>query len=320
MNLSFNELLTQSILVLVGMILMGTLSRKLGIFKDEHSTFFARIVTDITLPALIFLALSHHKIQIPQLFPAFVLISVEILSGLLAWVGSKIFRLTKPQTGALVLASMFGSSAFLGYAVIKDLYPDNYDVLAEAAIISEIGVGLLIFTLGVGIAVYFGKNNISRKEMFKPIFAFFKSHIFFALIAGLLVSFIGLPENNILINSFIKAIKIVATANTLMVTMTIGLMLHFKNFRKVIVVVTVACIIKLILQPYFALAISDFIHISENYKKILIIEASMPSAALAAVFARRYECDGELASILVFATFISSIFTIITVSYFIFSM
>ncbi|MCF6177272.1 MAG: AEC family transporter [Victivallaceae bacterium] len=46
---------------------------------------------------------------------------------------------------------------------------------------------------------------------------------------------------------------------------------------------------------------------------MMVIEAAMPSAALATVFAKRYNCDAELASILVFATFISSILTIITI-------
>ncbi len=43
------------------------------------------------------------------------------------------------------------------------------------------------------------------------------------------------------------------------------------------------------------------------------MEASMPTAAMTAVFARRYGCDAELTSILVFATFISSVFTMIMI-------
>ena len=47
--MTFEQILTQSILILVTMILLGTLLRKMGIVKDEHGAFFARMVTEVTL-------------------------------------------------------------------------------------------------------------------------------------------------------------------------------------------------------------------------------------------------------------------------------
>ena len=310
----FNEVLTQSILILVAMILMASLLRKTGVVKFEHSSFFARIVTDITLPALIFLAVSKHPVKLSQLWAPLVLICAELISAIFAWGVGKMLKLSRPQIGALILASMFGSSAFLGYAVIKDLFTGDSQILAEAAIVSELGVGLLIFTLGVAIAIHFGKSESTWKDMMTPILAFFRSHIFCALIAGIIVAAIGVPQDNIIFNSFEKLLKTVASANTLMVTMTIGTMLRFQDFRKVLFVVILASVIKLIIQPLLAGAGADLLSFSENYRKVVVLEASMPSAALAAVFAKRYNCDGELASILVFTTFISSILTIITTS------
>jgi len=314
MHGSFDQILAQSIFVLVTMILMGTLLRRMGVVKYEHSTFFAKIVTEITLPALIFLAVSQHPISMKQLIPPAALIFTEIISGAAAWGTAKLLKLSRPQTGALILASMFGSSAFLGYAVIKDLFADNTRILAEAAIISELGVGLLIFTLGVGIAIHFGGGKSTMKDITGPALNFFRSHIFIALAAGITVSFTGLPQNNIIVDSAGKLLHHVANANTLMVTMTIGSMLRFHELRKVILIVMMGCIIKLILQPLAAGMTADLLHFPETYRKVIVIEASMPSAALSAVFAKRYNCDAELASILVFATFISSIFTIISIT------
>lgn len=311
----FNEVLTQSILILVTMILMGTLLRRMGVVKDEHSAFFARIVTDVTLPALIFCAVSQHPIKLAQLLPPVVLVFSELVSALLAWGVGKILRLSNPRIGALILASMFGSSAFLGYPVIKDLFKGDSRVLAEAAIISELGVGILIFTLGVGIAIHFGSNKSSWKDMLKPALNFFRSHIFIALVAGIIVAQIGgLPKGNIVFGAIDELLRTIASANTLMVTMTIGVMLRFHELRKVFFVVIVACVIKLVIQPLFVGAAADMLGFSETFRKVVVIEAAMPSAALAAVFAKRYNCDGELGSILVFATFISSVLTIITIS------
>ena len=311
--MTFEQILTQSILILVTMILLGTLLRKMGIVKDEHGAFFARMVTEVTLPALIFIAISSHPVALKQLLPPLVLIATELISALLAWSVGRLLKLSRPQTGALILASMFGSSAFLGYAVIKELFNDNITILGEAAMISEIGVGLVIFTLGVAIAMFFGKNNISGRDALKPVLNFFRSHIFIALIAGITVSLLDLPKNNIMIVSLFKLLEIIANSNTLMVTMTIGIMLRFHNLRKVLPIVILACIIKLLVQPLLAGSFADLLNFPDAWRKILVIEAAMPSAALAAVFAKRYNCDAELASILVFATFISSILTIITI-------
>jgi len=311
---SFQQILTQSIFVLVVMILMGTLLRRLGVVKEEHGAFFARLVTDVTLPALIFLAVSKHPVSISQLFPPGVLILAEFASGFLAWVLGRALKLSKPRLGALILASMFGSSAFLGYAVIKDLFLNNSRALAEAAMVSEFGVGLLIFTVGVAIAMHFGTSDTTWRDFVKPVSSFFRSHIFFALAAGIVAANIGLPEKNIVCASILKILETIANANTLMVTMTIGVMLKFHDLKKVLPIVALACVVKLVVQPAVAEFFAGAFHFNQSFRDIVVIEAAMPSAALSAVFAKRYKCDGELASILVFATFISSIFTIVTVS------
>jgi len=41
----------------------------------------------------------------------------------------------------------------------------------------------------------------------------------------------------------------------------------------------------------------------------VVLEAAMPTAAMTAIFAKKYGCDAELTSILIFATFISSCIT-----------
>ena len=47
------------------------------------------------------------------------------------------------------------------------------------------------------------------------------------------------------------------------------------------------------------------------WHQIVVLEAAMPTAAMTAVFAKRYGCDAELTTILLFATFISSILTVV---------
>jgi predicted permease len=303
----------QSVLVLIILIMLAYLLKRFGFIKKEHGGLFAKIVTGFTLPALIFSAVSMHKITFDYIILALIMVVAEFASALLAWGAALLLKLSRPATGALILASTFGSSAFLGYAIVKGIYPDNTEALADAAIVSELGVGVLIFTLGVFIAIHFGCTEISTADKRKTVLSFFHSPIFIALLLGLTASAITLPAKNIVIETLYKVLHIIGDANTVFVALTIGIMLNFKDFRKVILIVCIACSIKLLFQPFVAAMQVDALQMKELWKQIVVLEASMPSATMAAVFAKRYGCDAELTSILVFATFISSLLTMMTV-------
>ena len=55
----------------------------------------------------------------------------------------------------LILASTFTSSAFLGYAVVKEVYHGNVHALADAAVVSELGVATLLFTFGRSLSLWY---------------------------------------------------------------------------------------------------------------------------------------------------------------------
>ncbi len=309
--MSFNQIVMQSIGILITMILMGMFLRIFGVLKEEHAKIFANVILNFTLPALIFSSLSISHFEIKAFVLALVMIMTELLSALTAWGVSIFLKLRRPQKGALILASTFGSSGFLGYAIIKIIYPNNVKALSDAAIVSELGVALTLFTFGVLTAMHFGDNDIGWKESKKEALKFFKSPLFISLVSGIFASFLNIPHNNFLVISIYKMMHIIASANTALVTLTIGVMLHFKDFRKVWRVVMLAIFIKLILQPIFSSVQGSLLNFPALWKKIVVIEASMPTATMTAIFAKQYGCDAELTTILIFATFISSFFTLI---------
>ena len=309
--MDFTQTVIQSISIVVLMILLGTTFRKIGLLKDEDGTTFARIVTNYTLPALIFHALSRVEFDVDKLMLVGVMISSQLLCAVIALGVSVLFRLSRARKGALILGSTFTSSGLLGYAVIKVIYADNIEALSDAAIVSELGVATIFFTFGVLLAIHFGSAKQTTKEKTREVLKFFVSPIFIALVLGIIVSFIDLPMDNVLVVSFYRILGIISGANTLMVTLTIGVMLYFKDIRKVLPMVVVVIIIKLVLQPLMAHFQAELLSFTQLWHDIVVIEASMPTAALTAVFAKRYKCDSELTTILVFATFISSIFTMV---------
>ena len=78
-------------------------------------------------------------------------------------------KLERPQIGALMIASSFGSSTLIGYPMIQYVFPHNPGAMADAILISELGVGLPIFTLCVWVAMYFGEGvpaGAGRQKIF----------------------------------------------------------------------------------------------------------------------------------------------------------
>jgi len=309
--MSFDQSVIQSVGILIGMIFLAMGLRRFGVIKEEHGDLFARLITQYTLPALIFGALSVSRFDLEKLLLAVVMIASQGICAVIAWWISNLLKLSRARKGALILASTFTSSGFLGYAVVKQIYSGNSQALADAAVASELGVAMVIFTIGVIIAIHFGISEASPREKRRDALKFFRSPIFFSLVLGIAFSFIPFPRDNWLISGVYKFLRTIAAANTLLVTLTIGVMLYFKDLRKVLPIVLLACLIKLIIQPLLACGQAEILHFPLLWHQIVVLEAAMPTAALTAVFAKRYGCDAELTTILVFATFISSILTVV---------
>ncbi|WP_321779477.1 AEC family transporter [Sulfurimonas sp.] len=300
-----------SISVLVMLICIVVLFRFSGVLKKEDGMLFSKIVTHITLPAVIFSVMSHSKALEWEYALAilFVLLS-EILVLLMAWFIGIRLNISNEKLGTLMIVSAFGSSALLGYAVIGEVFPSNVKALSEAVLISELGVGIGFFTIGTMVAVYFGTNTSQKQTPLQIISIFLISPIFLSIIAGLAYSLLNLPTQIPIIKEIFDAISLISKANTFFVALTVGVILQFNSLRSIISLAIVVVLLKLLVSPLLVWIASFSLDLSSSQLEVVMIESAMPSAMLSVVLAKRYGCDAELASKLVFITTIFSILTI----------
>jgi len=298
-----------SIFVLAVVILLVVYLRKRGMLHQENGALFAQLVTQITLPALIFEALARSAVEWQYLLLFLFMFGSEMILLAIAWSAGRLMRLTRSQMGSFLLVSAFGSSALLGYAVIIELFPGDSAALTEAAFVSELGVGLPLFTLGVMIVIYYGSAKKGESSLLQGAALFFRSPIFLSIIAGLLWSLSALGTKGDIITPLFDAIGIIAKSNTFLVALTVGLLLKFSSLRSIAWIVFAVIVIKLILSPILVYLPASMMTLEGWQMQVLILEASMPSAMLSVVLANRYGCDAELAAKLVFATLIASLFT-----------
>ena len=291
--------LVKAILVIVILYALALYLRRKGTLTEDHSLILARIVTDLCLPAIIFVSLARQTVRLDQIAPALVMLGLELSCIALAWMISVWLNFNKAQQGAIVFCSAFGSSTFLGYVVIMQMFPDTSGALSEAVLISEIGVGYPIFILGPILAAYFGSEKLDITSQWKSSLGFFKSPVFFALLIGLLWGYLRLPgQNNEFLAPIFKVCNVLASALTPIAILSVGLMFKLPNLRNILGAITIVILLKLIIKPLIAGSLSSLFGFPELWKEVLVLLAAMPPAVLGAVFLRRYGGDASLASAL----------------------
>lgn len=306
--------LINAILVLVFIYAFAVILRRKGVLKEEHSLTFARIVTDLCLPAVIFVSLARQSIDLEQIAPALLMLGLELLIIALAWGISVLLKFNKAQQGAIVFCSAFGSSTFLGYSIITQMFPHTPEALSEAVLISEIGVGYPIFILGPVLAAYFGSKRSDAGSRWRSSLSFFKSPVFFALIIGLLWGIFKLPgEKNVILAPVFQLGNVLAAALTPLAIISIGLMFKLPRLRNIIIPLVIVILLKLILKPLIAGTLATQFGFLELWKEVLVLLAAMPPAILGVVFLRRYGGDASLASTLLLAATLISCITLVIV-------
>ncbi len=305
--------LVNAILVIVMIYVIAMILKAKNVLKEEDSLTLARIVTDVFLPAIVFISLAKQSIKLDQLEPAIAMLGLELLFIALAWFISYAMKFSRAQTGAIVFCSAFGSSTFLGYSIVLQMFPNTPEALSEAVLISEIGVGYPIFILGPILAAYFGSKRPGRSD-WKASLGFFRSPVFFALIAGLLWGILNIPgEENVYLAPLFRLGSILAAALTPLAILSVGLMYKKPTVRAILIPLGIVILLKLILKPLLAGHLATWFGFPELWREILVLMAAMPPAVLGVVFLRRYGGDASLASALLLVTTLVSSLTLLGV-------
>lgn len=300
-----------SIAILVGIICLAALLRRLGVVQREQGKLFASLVTDVTLPALVFASLARQRISWDEASLAGAMVAGELVCLVLAWFLARAWRLSPPRQGAFMLTTTFGSSALLGYALISQAFPDNAAALAEAVVISEVGVAPALFTVGVMVAMYYGQAQVSGRERLSAALGYFRSPIFWAMAGGLICSTLPIPWDEPVLTVVMQGLEVLGHANTFVVALVVGVVLEFKDFKSILGLAAAVCVLKLVLKPLMLWLPTLAMALPAWQAQVLVLEGAMPSALLTVALSAKYGCDAGLASRLVFCTIVASAVSIL---------
>lgn len=312
MNLQVFETVFAFIIV----ILLCLLLRKLSIIKEEDGKVFSNLLTKAVLPAVIFLQLSATPIKSNQFLLVFAVFVAGILSMSLAWGLGSLLKLSRAKTGALMLTSSFGSSALIGYPFIAFSFQNNPEAMADAVLLSELGVGLPMFILGPAIATFFGENDEKSSVKNALSWSYFQSPIFVSVVLGMVFSFIPFDRGHSYIEPFFEALKMINGALSVLACLVLSLQLKIISLKGIIPLFVISALIQMWFQPMIAHAQAILYDLSSLQTQVLVLVCSLPSAVLGPVFAKQHNCAPETASALVMAHIVLSIVMVPAVFYF----
>jgi predicted permease len=306
---------TETIFAFAIIILLVHILKKKNIVSSDDLKSYSNLMMTAILPAVIFFQLALNPVNEHQLILVLIMFTTGIISMVISWITGRIMKLKNETLGMLIITSTFGSSALIGYPLIKFAFPNNLDVMSNAIVISQLGIGVPIFTLCPIVASYYGSGASGFNSMIKSIVNYLKSPIFIAVVAGIIVSQFQMIVKLTFLQPFWEALRMIEGTLWVMACLILGLQLKFKSIRRLLPLFIVSVIVQMGIQPFFTSLGADLMQVGGLDKQVLILISSMPSAVLCSVFATHYNCDSETASEVVFLNIMFSLIGITLVYY-----
>ena len=271
---------TETILAIILMILIGYLSKRIGLLKPEDSITLNKVVVNIAIPALIFLAMYGADLSnIKVLFPiTLICIITGILSGVIVYIFSRTRGYSKKTKWTLVGTSTLFNSGFLGYPVVLGIYGATGLV---RAVFYDMGSTILFLSLGILFIFIFGgkySSIIKRTLLFPPLWG---------IILGVTANIMHINPGFIPLD----VLKYLSGAAIPIIMISLGLSLEVGGLTSYFEAATFVSVIRLIISPLIALVMVSIIGLGSLEGTVSVVEAGMPSAMLSLVLAASYDLD-----------------------------
>lgn len=303
----------ETVLAFALVVALANTLKRFEVVREDQGPMFARLLTQGILPAAIFHQLLTHPVSLHQFVPVAIMAVSGVASLAVAWGIGRLLHFDRPTIGAVMLTSAFGSSALIGYPLIQFAFPNDPQALADAVLISELGVGLPLFILGPLVAMHFGSRAGEAPPISTTLLDYLRSPIFIAVALGLVAAQARLPLDDALLAPFMEALRMIEGALTIIACLILGLQISLGSVRGIWLAAAVSATVNMLFQPWCAGALGTLLGIGEEQRQVLILVSAMPSAVLGPVFATRYDCAPKKATAIVFSSILLGLVAIPTV-------
>lgn len=254
------------------------------------------------LPAMVLLVLWPAKIGMQSLQISLLGCSSIVLAALVSWLIVTLFKMAKPQAGAIILAASFPNVTYLGLPVLEQ----TFGVEARAVVIQMdlFAAAPLVFSLGIAISKHYGSHTaIDQTSWLNG----FNTPPFWTMLLAVVLSYtnIGMPV------PILNLLQTMSNAVAPLMIFALGMALSLKGLRwHYWWFIVLILMIKLFAQAAWALVLSDWLSITADWRAPAIMDIAMPSMVLGIVFCDRYKLDSSLYAVCVTLTTLLSMISL----------
>ncbi|MBM4152661.1 MAG: AEC family transporter [Kiritimatiellaceae bacterium] len=304
-----------SLLPVFVLIILGKWLSRIGFISNEFGKGLNRLTYWIALPSLLLDKVSGAVFDFGGVtILSLLLISVTILSVLVAYLVAVVLKLDARSMGAFVQGAARSNNAFIGLPVIlysmSRLSPD----VASLATVALAPAIVFYNALSVCILLAHSDRQAQTRAQTTMIFIkqLFTNPLLLACVIGLLMNYFQL-RFPVAIQHSLSALGDTALALALI---SIGAGLSFKGIFKGIRISLSASMIKVVVQPLIGLGAAFFCDLSPIERQILLIYLACPTATASYVLADIFNSDRNLAAnIIVVSTLLSAVTLSIIVAF-----
>lgn len=270
---------------------LGVVLRKLRVLKENETRLFVRLVTDVSLPALVLLSLSRADFSWSLIFVALIGWVVLLLAFGLAYLLGRLMRLPDSQLGVLMVSGSVSNTGFLGVPLVYSLLGDKPSIIAAAVTFDMAVTTLGLYFAGVMILTHFSRAGGDKPD-WEPFKRIVRMPLLWATVFGygLMVSGVRLP-------GFAEfALEKLANLTIPLVLLAIGVMLRLRAWGSKFGRMGLVVVFKCLLVPGLMVGMLLLTGMRGDMARVMILLAAMPSAMVSAVLAAHYHSDAELAA------------------------
>lgn len=260
------------------------------------SRSIGRLLFYLATPALVFRSLYRSELDFVALqHLAVVAATVAVLSGLLGWLVS--FGENRKRRAALILTSAVSNNGNMGIPISFFAFGDVGLALGS---IYYVITSFMSNTFGVIIA------SAGQASFMTALAQSLRVPVLYTATAGLILNIfqIALPE------PLFRAVDLLADASIPGMLILLGIQLRKAPIKQVPWVILGSTGVRLLAGPLLAWLLCLLFAISGAERNVLILQAGMPTAVMAAVLATEYETEPELVATVIFVSTLLSMITL----------
>lgn len=296
----------ENLVLVMSFIGLGTMLRYTKWFPENTATVLNSFVLYVALPAIIIVNLPKLEMGGAVAFPIVVhWISFAIHIGLVLVV-SKLFKFSKSVTGALIIVSTLGNTAFLGIPMVKTML--GVEGIPYAVLYDQLGSGFGFILYGAFALPFYGEKE-SKTNIKEILFNLITFPPFVAILLGFMFMVVPMPKMAESVLNDLAATLIPCAM------IAVGFQMKYKMSAKQLTPLVVGLLLKLAILPVIILVLVRMTGMKHIALDVSILQAGMPPMITAGAMAINAGIEEDLSAALVGYGLLISFLTLTGINY-----